>query len=57
MADFDVIPVGVRSFLDAIVKRSPNGEKVLVQYHPNGDWAVFDKPPAGDEPGESQEGK
>jgi hypothetical protein len=44
-ADFDVCPAGARDFLDAIRKRSPNGEQVVVQYHPNGDWTVYDRLP------------
>jgi len=31
------------AFINAIMKQSPNGEAVEVQYHPNGDWSVFDR--------------
>lgn len=34
----------VAAFLDAIKARSPNGERVEVQYHPDGDWSVFNPP-------------
>jgi hypothetical protein len=41
MSDFEVVSVGVRHFIDAIRKASPNGERVLVSYYENGDWAVY----------------
>jgi len=33
----------IGKFLSEIMARSPNGEPVKVQYHPNGDWTVFDR--------------
>ena len=30
------------AFIDAILKQSPNGEDVMVKYHPNGDWTVYE---------------
>jgi hypothetical protein len=30
----------VREFIREIIRRTPNGEQIKVQYHPNGDWGV-----------------
>ena len=35
---------GVQGFLDTIMEKTPNGESILVQYHPNGDWSVSNEP-------------
>lgn len=37
-------PHGVRGFLNMIMERTPNGEWIRVQYHPNGDWSVAKYP-------------
>jgi hypothetical protein len=34
----------VGSFIEAILKRTPRGEYIAVQYHPNGDWTVATEP-------------
>lgn len=35
---------GIEGFLETIKARTPNGEYILVQYHPNGDWSVSNEP-------------
>ncbi len=30
----------LQGFIDTIHERTPNGEPILVQHHPNGDWSV-----------------
>jgi hypothetical protein len=30
----------IAGFLETILECTPNGEYILVQYHPNGDWTV-----------------
>ena len=37
-------PSTSREFLDAIMEKTPNGEWIRVQYHPNGDWSVAKYP-------------
>lgn len=41
---------GVRGFLNEIMQRTPNGEYIRVQYHPNGNWSIakYPLPIAGD---------
>jgi hypothetical protein len=34
------LPASVTSFIVAIQDRTPNGEWIAVQYHPDGDWSV-----------------
>jgi len=34
----------VLGFLNEIMERTPNGEQIRVQYHPNGDWSVAKYP-------------
>jgi hypothetical protein len=40
------LPASVLSFILAIQDRTPNGEWIKVQYHPDGDWSVANSPEA-----------
>jgi hypothetical protein len=33
-------PINASGFIAAIIERTPNGEWISVQYHPDGDWSV-----------------
>lgn len=36
------------SFVSTILEKTPNGERIAVQYHPNGDWSVAHLPMPAD---------
>jgi phenylpyruvate tautomerase PptA (4-oxalocrotonate tautomerase family) len=35
---------GVEGFIQAIIAATPNGERIVVEYHPDGDWFVAKEP-------------